>query len=124
MYKSRRVEACSRSRTGSVFGQGLYNIHVAHLQPTSVVLGMDGLPACSTVYPEPRDPQLRAQCRSKLGYLTVGASTTTNIMVPKFTIQPQHHTRQVHSSKLTWKWRGALYKTTILYIGPSMDIPC
>ena len=24
----------------------------------------------------------------------------------------------VHSSKLTWKWRAAPYKTTILYIGP------
>ena len=23
--------------------------------------------------------------------------------------------------KLTWKWRGALYKTTILHIGPSMS---
>ena len=26
----------------------------------------------------------------------------------------------VHSSKLTWKWRGAPLKTTILYTGPSM----
>ena len=24
----------------------------------------------------------------------------------------------IHSSKLTWKWRGASYKTTILDIGP------
>ena len=27
----------------------------------------------------------------------------------------------VHSSKLTWKWRRAPYKTSILYIGPSMS---
>ena len=27
-------------------------------------------------------------------------------------------TEALHSSKLTWKWRGAPYKTTILYIGP------
>ena len=27
----------------------------------------------------------------------------------------------LHSPKLTWKWRGAPYKTTILYIGPSMS---
>ena len=25
----------------------------------------------------------------------------------------------IDSYKLTWKWRGAPYKTTILYIGPS-----
>ena len=31
------------------------------------------------------------------------------------------HTKKLHSSKLTWKWRGAPYKTTILYIGPSMS---
>ena len=29
--------------------------------------------------------------------------------------------RNIHSSKLTWKWRGAYYETTILYIGPSMS---
>ena len=27
----------------------------------------------------------------------------------------------LHSSKLTWKWRGALNKITILYIGPFMS---
>ena len=27
----------------------------------------------------------------------------------------------VHSSKLTWKWRGALNKITVLYIGPFMS---
>ena len=27
----------------------------------------------------------------------------------------------VHSSKLTWKWRGSLQKTTILYVGPSVS---
>ena len=27
----------------------------------------------------------------------------------------------LHSSKLTWKWRGALNETTILYIGPFMS---
>ena len=27
--------------------------------------------------------------------------------------------RGIHSSKLTWKWRGAPFKTTMLYIGPS-----
>ena len=28
---------------------------------------------------------------------------------------------QIHSPKLTWKWRRGPYKTTILYIGPSMS---
>ena len=26
----------------------------------------------------------------------------------------------LHCSKLTWRWRGAPFKATILYIGPSM----
>ena len=30
-------------------------------------------------------------------------------------------TPKIHSSNFTWKWRGALYKTTILYIGPSIS---
>ena len=29
--------------------------------------------------------------------------------------------RNIHSSNLSWKWRGAPYKTTILYIEPSMS---
>ena len=28
----------------------------------------------------------------------------------------------LHSSKFTWKWRRARYKTTILYIGPSFQL--
>ena len=27
----------------------------------------------------------------------------------------------LHSSKLTWMWRGALFKSAILYTGPSMS---
>ena len=29
--------------------------------------------------------------------------------------------KSLHSPKLTWKWRRGPYKTTILYIGPSMS---
>ena len=29
--------------------------------------------------------------------------------------------RRIHSSKLTWKWRKAPYKTNILYMGPPMS---
>ena len=30
-------------------------------------------------------------------------------------------TKRLDSPKLTWKWRGAPYKTTIPYIGPFMS---
>ena len=35
--------------------------------------------------------------------------------------RPIYRNSQIHSSKLTWKWRGALNKFTILYIGPFMS---
>ena len=54
------------------------------------------------------------------------ASTPLASPCPLAAEQPQPSKQEpvrriIHSSKLTWKWRGAHYKATVPYIGPSMS---
>ena len=43
------------------------------------------------------------------------------VVVPDYTQKTGTLKFEILSPKLTWKWRGAHYKTTILYIGPFMS---
>ena len=54
-------------------------------------------------------------------HLPITTSSASRSHVPRASTSPDLRNRPLHSCKLTWKWRGAPNKTTILYIGPSIS---
>ena len=64
--------------------------------------------------------KLETQCFKTAALVSVGvAITALPDPVPAAAGRMLASSKEIHSSKLTWKWRGAPYKTTILYIEPS-----